>query len=100
MSRRPYGRTPLGIAPRRRTRSVIQPGSESGPRQFTPIELLALVDALRDGRARERKLAEEMIASRLRAAINAWYNRKLRLRTARPVPTSAHSDPERDQRSV
>ena len=34
-------------------------------------ELLALVDALRDGRARERKLAEEMIVSRLRAAVNA-----------------------------
>jgi hypothetical protein len=34
-------------------------------------ELLALVDALRDGRARERKLAEEMIVSRLRPADHA-----------------------------
>ena len=34
-------------------------------------ELLALVDALRDGRARERKLAEEMIVSRLRSAVHA-----------------------------
>jgi len=34
-------------------------------------ELLALTDALRDGRARERNLAEEMIVSRLRAAVNA-----------------------------
>jgi hypothetical protein len=33
-------------------------------------ELLALADALRDGRARERKLAEEMIVSRLRAAVH------------------------------
>jgi hypothetical protein len=34
-------------------------------------EFLALVDALRDGRARERKLAEEMIVGRLRSAVNA-----------------------------
>jgi len=34
-------------------------------------ELLALVDALRDGRARERKLAEEMLLARLRAPIHA-----------------------------
>jgi len=34
-------------------------------------EFLALVDALRDGRARERKLAEEMIVSRLRSAVHA-----------------------------
>jgi hypothetical protein len=34
-------------------------------------ELLALADALRDGRARERKLAEEMIVSRLRSASHA-----------------------------
>ena len=34
-------------------------------------ELLALVDALRDGRARERKLAAEMIVSRLRSSIHA-----------------------------
>jgi hypothetical protein len=34
-------------------------------------EYLALVDALRDGRARERKLAEEMIVARLRPAVNA-----------------------------
>lgn len=34
-------------------------------------ELLALVDALRGGRARERKLAEEMILSRLRPAVHA-----------------------------
>jgi hypothetical protein len=34
-------------------------------------ELLALVDALRDGRARERKLALEMIVSRLRPAAYA-----------------------------
>jgi hypothetical protein len=29
------------------------------------------LDALRDGRARERKLAEEMIVSRLRAPVGA-----------------------------
>jgi DNA-binding Lrp family transcriptional regulator len=34
-------------------------------------EYLALVDALRDGRARERKLAEELIISRLRPAVHA-----------------------------
>ncbi len=34
-------------------------------------EFLALVDALRDGRARERKLAEEMLLSRLRLAAHA-----------------------------
>jgi DNA-binding Lrp family transcriptional regulator len=34
-------------------------------------EYLALVDALRDGRARERKLAEEMITARLRSPANA-----------------------------
>jgi hypothetical protein len=34
-------------------------------------ELLALVDALRDGRARERKLAQEMIIARLRPAVHA-----------------------------
>jgi hypothetical protein len=34
-------------------------------------ELLALVDALRDGRARERKLAQQMISDRLRAAVHA-----------------------------
>jgi hypothetical protein len=34
-------------------------------------EFLALVDALRDGRARERKLAEEMIVGRLRSAVHA-----------------------------
>ena len=34
-------------------------------------ELLALVDALRDGRARERKLAEEMLFSRLRSPAHA-----------------------------
>ena len=34
-------------------------------------EYLALVDALRDGRARERKLAEELIISRLRPALHA-----------------------------
>jgi hypothetical protein len=34
-------------------------------------EILALVDALRDGRARERKLAEEMLFSRLSPAIHA-----------------------------
>lgn len=34
-------------------------------------EYLALVDALRDGRARERKLAEELILSRLRPAVHA-----------------------------
>ena len=34
-------------------------------------EYLALVDALRDGRARERKLAEKMIVSRLRSAVHA-----------------------------
>jgi len=33
-------------------------------------EYLALADALRDGRARERKLAEEMIVSRLRTALH------------------------------
>lgn len=34
-------------------------------------ELLALADALRDGRARERKLAEKMIVGRLRSAVHA-----------------------------
>ena len=34
-------------------------------------EYLALVDALRDGRARERKLAEELLISRLRPAVHA-----------------------------
>jgi hypothetical protein len=34
-------------------------------------EYLALVDALRDGRARERKLAEEMIVERLRSLPHA-----------------------------
>ena len=34
-------------------------------------ELLALADALRDGRARERKLAEEIIVDRLRSAVHA-----------------------------
>jgi hypothetical protein len=34
-------------------------------------EILALVDALRDGRARERKLAEELIIARLRPAVHA-----------------------------
>jgi hypothetical protein len=34
-------------------------------------EYLALIDALRDGRARERKLAEEMIVPRLRAPLAA-----------------------------
>lgn len=34
-------------------------------------EYLALVDALRDGRARERKLAEELIISRLRSVAHA-----------------------------
>ncbi len=34
-------------------------------------ELLALADALRDGRARERKLAEEMMVGRLRSAVHA-----------------------------
>jgi DNA-binding Lrp family transcriptional regulator len=34
-------------------------------------EYLALVDALRDGRARERKLAEEMILARLRSNAHA-----------------------------
>jgi hypothetical protein len=34
-------------------------------------EFLALIDALRDGRARERKLAEEMIVDRLRPAVHA-----------------------------
>ena len=34
-------------------------------------EYLALADALRDGRARERKLAEELIISRLRPAVYA-----------------------------
>jgi hypothetical protein len=34
-------------------------------------EYLALVDALRDGRARERKLAEEMIVKRLRSSAHA-----------------------------
>ena len=34
-------------------------------------ELLALVDALRDGRARERKLAQQMISARLRPAVHA-----------------------------
>jgi hypothetical protein len=34
-------------------------------------EYLVLVDALRDGRARERKLAEELIVSRLRPAVHA-----------------------------
>jgi hypothetical protein len=33
-------------------------------------EFLALADALRDGRARERKLAEEMMVSRLRSAVH------------------------------
>jgi hypothetical protein len=33
--------------------------------------MLALVDALRDGRARERKLAEEFLVRRLRAASHA-----------------------------
>lgn len=34
-------------------------------------EYLALVDALRDGRARERKLAAELLTSRLRPAVHA-----------------------------
>jgi hypothetical protein len=34
-------------------------------------EYLALVDALRDGRARDRKLAEEMIVKRLRTRVHA-----------------------------
>jgi hypothetical protein len=34
-------------------------------------EYLALVDALRDGRARERRLAEEMMAQRLNLAVHA-----------------------------
>lgn len=34
-------------------------------------EFLALVDALRDGRARERKLAIEMLVSRLRSPVYA-----------------------------
>lgn len=34
-------------------------------------EYLALVDALRDGRTRERKLAEEMIVNRLRSTAHA-----------------------------
>jgi hypothetical protein len=34
-------------------------------------ELLALADALRDGRARERKLAEKLIVGRLRPAVHA-----------------------------
>ncbi|MEO8368854.1 MAG: hypothetical protein ABI806_06625 [Candidatus Solibacter sp.] len=34
-------------------------------------EYLALVDALRDGRARERKLAAELITSRLRPGVHA-----------------------------
>ena len=34
-------------------------------------EYLALVDALRDGRARERKLAEEIIVNRLRSPAHA-----------------------------
>ena len=33
-------------------------------------EYLALVDALRDGRARDRKLAEEMIVKRLRTSVH------------------------------
>jgi hypothetical protein len=34
-------------------------------------EYLALVDALRDGRSRERKLAEEMLVKRLRSQTHA-----------------------------
>ncbi len=34
-------------------------------------EYMALVDALRDGRARERRLAAELIVSRLRPAVHA-----------------------------
>jgi hypothetical protein len=37
----------------------------------TLYELLALVDALRDGRARERKLAEDLLVSRIRATAHA-----------------------------
>jgi len=33
-------------------------------------EYLAMVDALRDGRARDRKLAEEMIVKRLRTSVH------------------------------
>ncbi len=78
-------------------RQVIAPGDEpppvwpypTGPKRgvaFQPLykqapkaalgdpmlyELLALADALRDGRARERRLAEEMIIVRLRSASHA-----------------------------
>lgn len=41
-------------------------------------EYLALVDALRDGRARERKLAEEMIVSRLRTRVATRSEHQLR----------------------
>jgi hypothetical protein len=34
-------------------------------------EYLALVDALRDGRARDRKIAEDMIVKKLRASVRA-----------------------------
>jgi hypothetical protein len=43
---------------------------EAALRDPVLYELLALVDALRDGRARERKLAEEMMVSRLRSAVH------------------------------
>ena len=47
-------------------------------RDPTLYELLALVDAIRDGRARERKIAEQELISRLRSE-----NVKTKSRTAR-----------------
>ena len=43
---------------------------EAALRDPVLYELLALADALRDGRARERKLAEEMMVSRLRSIVH------------------------------
>jgi DNA-binding Lrp family transcriptional regulator len=43
---------------------------EAALRDPVLYELLALADALRDGRARERKLAEEMMVSRLRSTVH------------------------------
>jgi len=44
---------------------------EAALRDPVLYELLALVDALRDGRARERKLAAELLFARLRAPLHA-----------------------------
>lgn len=65
------------------TRGVaLQPLYRTAPaaalRDPTLYELLALVDAIRDGRARERKIAEKELASRLRTE-----NVKTQSRTAR-----------------